>query len=147
MKSFTPIPLAVIIDDDEIHTFALEMLMQNHHFAEQIITFSDGKDALNFFSAAPRSALQLPDIVLLDIEMPVIDAWEFLEEFKKIRDKFTQKKISIYILSNSIYEKDKDKASSYPEVMSYLVKPLKREDLERIAKEIIDNTRVPATSF
>jgi CheY-like chemotaxis protein len=136
MNNFNPIPLAIIVDDDEIHTFTIEVLMQNYHFAEQIITFSNGKDALAFFSAAPHSAFQLPDVVLLDIEMPVMDAWEFLAEFKKIKDRFNQK-IPLYILSTSIYEKDKDKASSYPEVIGYLVKPLKREDLERIAKEIV----------
>lgn len=130
-----PLSLAAIIDDDEIHTFVIKSLMNNCQFAQQIISFSSGIKALEFFSAYQDSAAQLPDVVILDIEMPFMDGWEFLDEFKKIKEKLC-KKIPIFILTTSISNQDRKKAASHPEVTGYIVKPLKKEDLTHIAKEV-----------
>lgn len=126
------LPFVAIIDDDEIHAFVIERLMYANQFAEQVSIFSNGKKALEFFSSDNHTAHQLPDIILLDIEMPVMDAWSFLDEFGKIKDKLS-KEILIYILTTSISKYDEQKAASHPEVTAYLIKPLKKEDLASIA--------------
>lgn len=131
------IQLAAIVDDDQIHTFAIESLMNKCLFAEEIVAFSHGQEAWQYLSDHRHLPQQLPDVVFLDIEMPVMNAWKFLDEFKIIKDKLS-KQIAIYILTTSIYKQDKQKAMSNPEVKGYIVKPMKPEDLDRIAEKVQD---------
>lgn len=130
-----PVRLAAIIEDDEIHCFIITSLMAAQQFAEQTITFSHGQQALDYLSAHGHVPDQLPDVIILDITMPVMDAWEFLDHFKEIKGSLS-KKIPVFVLTTSIFESDEHKATAYPEVAGFIVKPLKGEDLDHIAAEL-----------
>jgi CheY-like chemotaxis protein len=74
---------------------------------------------------------RLPDIIFLDINMPVMDGWEFLNEFIKIKNNF-EKKITLYVVSSSIDPRDLERAKSINLVTDYLIKPIELKKFEKI---------------
>jgi len=119
-----------LIDDDFIHQFGMKRMIQRYQPSEGVIEFSNGLDAINFFKA-PHADEEIPELIFLDINMPVMNGWEFMEEFVKIRPTI-QKKIDIYILSSSTDSVDIQKAKSIPEIRDYIVKPLTPDLLKNI---------------
>lgn len=73
----------------------------------------------------------IPQIIFLDLNMPVMDGWEFLNEFSKIKNQI-RKKIDLYVVSSSIDSRDIERAKSIDIVSDYLTKPIKLNDFERI---------------
>lgn len=124
---------ACIIDDDPIYIFGTKLLMEDVDFCNKIMVFEDGRQALDTLKPRLLSGENLPDIILLDINMPVMDGWEFLDEFIKIP---AQKKIIIYIVTSSVDQMDSAKAKSYEVVSDYVVKPLSLEKLQEIQAEL-----------
>jgi CheY-like chemotaxis protein len=74
---------------------------------------------------------KLPEIIFLDLNMPVMDGWEFLGEFVKIKNNF-DKKISLYVVSSSIDPRDLERAKSFNLVTDYLIKPIELKKFEKI---------------
>ncbi|MDQ7918564.1 response regulator [Mesonia sp. MT50] len=70
-------------------------------------------------------------MILLDLSMPVMDGWQFLDEFTKVK---IEKKITIYIVSSSIDPMDYERAKSYNDIQNYIIKPVQTEDLKSILK-------------
>lgn len=124
---------ACIIDDDRIYVFGLRKIMEINNFSDEIVVFPNGKEALDYLKSLLDKPESLPDVILLDLNMPVMDGWQFLDEFIKIKNDLP-KKITIYIMSSSIYKDDLERAKSYSEVTDYFVKPVKVKDLEQIIK-------------
>lgn len=119
-----------LIDDDFIHQFGMKRMIQRYQPALGVIEFSNGLDAINFFKQ-PHNEEEIPELIFLDINMPVMNGWEFMDEFVKIRPAL-QKKIDIYILSSSTDSHDIQKAKSNPEVTDYIVKPLSPDFIKNI---------------
>jgi CheY-like chemotaxis protein len=119
-----------LIDDDFIHQFGMKRMIQRYQPDLGVIEFSNGLDAINFFKE-PRNEEEIPELIFLDINMPVMNGWEFMDEFVKIRPAL-QKKIEIYILSSSTDSHDIQKAKSNPEVTDYIVKPLSPDFIKNI---------------
>lgn len=118
-----PIQSLCLIDDDVIYQFAVKLNLNQLRLAREVITFSNGELARDFFITNSKVAELLPDVILLDINMPVMDGWDFLEWFKEYKSHFP-KPISIFMVSSSIDRRDIDKAKSYAEVKDYISKPL-----------------------
>ncbi len=135
MNSTNSIKRVWLIDDDNFYAFALKKLMHIQQFAEEIISFPHGKEALETLSISIFSQDQLPAVIFLDINMPIMDGWEFLDRFTRLNAQLKHK-IRIYIMSSSINNKDLKKARSYAEVSDYLIKAITKEDLARIAEEL-----------
>jgi CheY-like chemotaxis protein len=125
------IDIACIIDDDQIYVFGLKKLITLHDFCKNILVFGNGEEALNYITPLLESADKLPDVILLDINMPVMDGWEFLEEFIKIKPR-ANKKMEVYMVSSSINPADVEKAKAYSDLSDYLVKPVTPEDLKKV---------------
>lgn len=77
----------------------------------------------------------MPDAIYLDIEMPIMNGWEFMDEFLKLPEDI-RSKINIFIVTSSISNDDKDKAASYPEIKKYITKPLDAEKLNETSMVI-----------
>lgn len=129
MKTKTAI-ISCLIDDDFIHQFGMKRMIQRYYPSTQILEFYSGLEAINFFKNNPDKSA-LPEIIFLDINMPIMNGWEFLEEFGKLRSSL-KKKIDIYLLSSSTDKEDIDRAKSNSLVIDYIVKPLTSEWLENI---------------
>ncbi|SEA41502.1 Response regulator receiver domain-containing protein [Flavobacterium gillisiae] len=118
--------LIAIVDDDLIFQFIAERLIESINSEHQTIIFSDGKEAIDFIDSNRNEIDTLPDIIFLDINMPVMNGWQFLNKYIEIKSKI-EKEITIYIVSSSKNPDDFIKAENINEVTDYIVKPINRE--------------------
>lgn len=116
-----------IIDDDPIYQLVTKKLIEKTNLFSESKSFTNGNEALNYFDTSG----DLPDIILLDIEMPEKDGWEFLDELLLLEERF-HKEIAIFVASSSIAIEDKIKAENYPCVKGFLSKPMNIEKLTAI---------------
>jgi CheY-like chemotaxis protein len=121
----------LVIDDDPLYLLLVKKTIIKYEFAKTISAFSNGLEAFDSLRNSFNDPAALPDIILLDINMPIMDGWEFLDQFLPFLQK-TTKKISIYIVTSSIAENDRIKAKSYPTIKDYLLKPIDQPILLRI---------------
>lgn len=124
-----------VIDDDMIFQFAVKLNLKQHHLAENILTFENGEEARTYFQANASEPDKLPDVILLDINMPVMDGWDFLEWVKSNKALFSRK-VPIFMVSSSIDWRDIERAKSYDSVMDYISKPLTEGNFFEIAEKI-----------
>ena len=127
--------IACIVDDDLIFTRVLSKLMSAVNFAKTILTFPNGSDALKYLQSVLDNPGQLPSVILLDLNMPVLDGWQFLDEFAKCKP---GRKITIYIVSSSIDKADHEKALSYEAVSRFYIKPVGKNDLLEMSADVME---------
>ena len=123
-----------IVDDDPMSSFYIKRLAELGEVANIITIYNNAQGALDYLVNYKKSDQNLPDIILLDIYMPGIDGWGFLQEFKKFKDSL-EKKIEIYIISSSTHPQDISKAKAIPEVKDYFQKPVTMELLKEITEK------------
>lgn len=124
-----------IIDDDPIYQLLINKIIAMAETEYSIISFTNGKDALDSLTANLEEDKALPEIILLDIEMPVMDGWDFMDHIEKALSE-KHKKTAIYIVSSSIAHEDKEKAKTFPEIMGYFSKPMDTGKILEITKAI-----------
>ena len=122
-----------IIDDDPIFIFGSKILLRNNDFAYDFLICQNGKEALDLIIPLIESEQGLPEVIFLDLNMPIMDGWEFLEEFGKLSGK---KDVKIYILSSSVDSRDMERASKYNTVNGFIAKPLTDVKIRELAQEI-----------
>ncbi|MEM7509301.1 MAG: response regulator [Bacteroidota bacterium] len=122
---------AMIIDDDEINNFICIKNMKDISFAENASYHLRAKEGLEYLKETLESSEELPDVIFLDINMPVMNGWDFLKEYKSLLPQFN-KPIALFMLSSSIYRKDIDMAGDHDEVTDYIIKPLSKDKLKDI---------------
>lgn len=124
-----------IVDDDIIYQTIAKKLIQKAGIFVSHSSFFNGKQAITTLNnALEDSSENIPDIILLDINMPVMDGWEFMEELKNITPQI-DKPIFIYIVSSSIAIEDRQKSETYADILGYLPKPITVSILTAIASE------------
>ncbi len=95
-----------IIDDDKTYTFGIKKIIEKYIPNNEVSSFENGKEALDGIKRNYEANQQLPDLILLDIDMPEMNGWEFLNEFQPLRSK-TDKKVDIFVISSRIKNKDR----------------------------------------
>jgi len=135
------------VDDDTISLTISQLLLKRTGFAQEVHTAIDGSEALEYFErlfaeeADPVAAA--PELILLDINMPVMNGWEFLQEYNpRFRDKLTN--THIVILSSTIDPEDFALAKQYPVVAQFISKPLSVENLEELKSHPVMQPFFPA---
>ena len=111
---------ACIIDDDPIFRFGTKKIMESVHFCKNFLIYKNGKEAFDDLASKLTLNIDVPDVILLDLNMPIMDGWQFLEELVKIPN---SEKIPIYIVSSSVDSRDIEKAKEYKLVNQYIIKP------------------------
>ena len=120
------INLVCIIDDDPIYVYGAKKIMQMADFCKSTLEFEHGKSAINNFRKLLNTEKEVPDIIFLDLNMPVMDGWEFLDEYAKIESDL---KTDVYIVSSSINPSDINRTKNYPFVKEYISKPISKGTL------------------
>lgn len=126
---FIPINKVLLVDDDATANYLSKELLESMHAAREIET------AENCIRALRLIAQSSPDIIFLDIRMPAIDGFEFLERLKGLA---LEKKVKVVMLTSSLRPEDKLKAFSYKAVIEYLEKPLTPEKVQLIATTFLN---------
>ncbi|MES2140916.1 MAG: response regulator [Bacteroidota bacterium] len=121
-----------IIDDEEINQFILTTIIKNLNSEIKILSFNNGENALNGIAQLIDSKSDMPDIILLDINMPVMGGWQFMDEYVKLH---IDKKTAIYIITSSSSPDDKKKAKNYSDIADYLTRPVATSSLKEIIEK------------
>jgi CheY-like chemotaxis protein len=135
IKKFT------LIDDDEIFVLLTSKFIEGTGLVEHIQTFDNGLDAIEFFSKNWQTASEIPEIMLVDLSMPILDGWQFIEEFAAIK-KNINKRIDIYVCTSSISPNDVERAKNISDIVDFLIKPISKEKLAEIATVYLENKTV-----
>lgn len=118
----------MLIDDSEIDNMVNKHILSKNNIAEHILVFSSAHDALEYFNANNEL---LPNIILLDINMPIMNGFGFLVEFEKMDSKIVDS-ISVVMLTSSVDPNDIRRSKEFRTVKSFISKPLSLEHLEKI---------------
>ena len=120
-----------LIDDDRIYQFTAKKIIESTGLGKHILSFYNGDEAITYLQEHIKNVDLLPDIIFLDINMPVMDGWQFLETFKILQPKVS-KPILIYMVSSSVDDCDIKKSKEYFNVTDYIIKPINRERFEQL---------------
>ncbi len=120
----------LIIDDSEMDLLVNQTILKTMKFTRDIVIRNTGKEAIAYLmETIAESPANLPDFILLDINMPVMNGFEFLEKFETIME--AENKCKIAVITSSEDLEDIQKVSSFKSVVGYLVKPLDIDSLNR----------------
>ena len=131
----TTLKTLTLVDDDDIFVFLTTKIIEQTNLVDLIKVFGNGLDAINFLKENKNNVDALPDIILLDLSMPIMNGWQFLEKYNKLNPTIG-KKITIYICSSSISPDEITRAKTISEVSDYIIKPITKDKLIDLIKKL-----------
>lgn len=123
--------LAYVVEDDPITSSITKLILRKSLACEQVQTYANGQRAFDHLTTALQNGTALPDLIVLDLNMPLMDGWEFLDAFA---DLHLATNVCVFILTSSIHPDDITKAAHYKEVHGYFSKPLDDHNVERMQR-------------
>ena len=133
----------MIIDDDPISGIILDKVNTHVNFAKEVISMYSAVDALDYLLSLEDWRKTAPEVIFLDICMPIVNGWQFLEQFKTLETPGLQN-TKIFMLATSSDQSDINRAKKFGSVEDYIVKPLTADRLGAIQAKI--NTKVAASN-
>jgi len=124
-----------LVDDDHSFRFITKRLCQRIASIGQIDEFDDVYATLRTIMSNKKKTTLLPDLILLDLDFPALNGWEFLEGFGELQT-FLPKKIPIYLVSSSILKADQQKAEEFPAVKGFITKPITEHQIRVIVEKM-----------
>ena len=124
-----------LIDDDQTFVFLTKKIMQSLPYTLQIREFTDGLQAIEYLKAHVQQRDLLPDLIFLDLSMPVMDGWEFIDEYNHLQPLLV-KGAQLYIVSSSISPHDIERSKGISSVADFIVKPLGKSKFAEIAESL-----------
>lgn len=126
----------MLVDDNEIDNLINQKMIEASDICEHIFVHSGAKSAIEFLKNIEKLVkgnlnLYLPEIIFLDIDMPLMDGFQFLEEFEKLSD-IVRNHCKVVMLTSSLNPQDMSKAKKNQHVMKYLNKPLTQDSIKKI---------------
>jgi CheY-like chemotaxis protein len=127
------------VDDDAITLMLCKKVIERVGFAKEIITAQNGEEAFAYFQALakqPEFNPDYPKLILLDLNMPIMNGWEFLDTYQESGYQNIFKEAKFIVLSSTIDPQDVDKAKKYSAVLDFLSKPITKEMLEELKSKL-----------
>ena len=127
------IDLVYVVDDDPLYIFSMKKVLKLTEFCNEAKFFKNGQEALDELTSQLEEGI-LPDIMFLDISMPLMNGWELLDHLVKYP---RIKEMKIFIVSSSIDPYDTGKSSSYDIVTDYIYKPITIEKMKELKAKLL----------
>lgn len=131
---YRKIPSVLLVDDDDATNFLHKMVIESTELADNIVVLEDGKEALEFLIDGLSGEESLPNIILLDINMPYMNGWDFLKAYSEL-DFPGKEDIYICMLTTSLNPNDKERAEKIPDIKNYKTKLLDKETFTEIVEK------------
>jgi len=125
------INILALVDDDDTYVFITKKIIEKTKHVKEVKVFNNGLDAIIYLKQNIKSSYKLPEIIFLDLSMPIMDGWQFLDEFVTI-ESHNAKKIVIYICSSSISPHDISRAKGISAVSDFIIKPVTKDKFNEI---------------
>ena len=122
-----------VIDDDEVFQLIIKKQIEMRNFACEILRFPNGQASIDFLRDNLSSSEKLPQLIMLDVNMPIKDGWEFLEEYSHLPLE-VKKSIVLYMVTSSVIQTDIDRAAKNQDIHGYISKPITNQNLDEILK-------------
>lgn len=119
----------MLIDDDEVFNFISVHMMKTYNFASHVDVYLSPNEAVKKLTELPPD--EFPDCIFLDLDMPSMDGWDFLDAFKNLHLIHSQR-CAVFILTSSVSDSDTARILKYPEICELISKPLSAEKLNEI---------------
>jgi len=129
------IGLTYVVDDDPLYNFGTKKILEITSFTKQALFFLNGEEAWEDFQQRIENNDPMPDVILTDINMPLMNGWQLLD---KIGSVSYDHPIKIFVISSSINQDEMDKAKKYDYVSDYIVKPLTLDKVKTLKGKILE---------
>ncbi len=128
----------LLVDDDSSTNFLHQLILENAGCAEQLHFAFNGKEAIEFLQQQHQTQSLLPELILLDINMPVMNGWEFLDELHKLPQAI-QQAVTVVMLTTSMNPDDEEKAKSIHSVKAFRNKPVSAAMIKELTDAYLNN--------
>jgi CheY-like chemotaxis protein len=124
----------LLIDDEEVANYINETIIRRVDCCENVVSVQSGQAALDYLTTQIEGSYPQPDLIFLDINMPGMNGWQFLENYHRLK-KSQQGKVIVVMLTSSVNPDDVEKARSIKEISEFKTKPMTEDMLNEIIKE------------
>ena len=122
------------VDDDPITLMLYKMVIAKATLAETVIVAKNGQEALEYYENGENE--EYPELIFLDLNMPIMGGWEFLDNFTEKRFYPINENTKIIVLSSTIDPRDIEKVKNYPMILDFISKPVTKEMLEKLKERL-----------
>ncbi len=124
----------LLIDDDQATNFLHEIVIKKMDCTHNVVSVLSGKAALDYLKSQEDGKNPQPELIFLDINMPAMNGWEFLDEYAKL-ESYEKGGVVLMMLTTSLNPDDKEKSKNLPHVSGFMNKPLTEKLMEQVLKE------------
>lgn len=125
----------MIVDNDQVNSFVLKNIINRNYSEAAISMFPDGADAIHHLEQLNKEGGNFPDVILLDIYMPIMSGFEFLDRYSQ---EFNHKHTNVFAMSNSLSKEDQQRANEYAVVKGFITKPLIYNNIQFIIETYVE---------
>ncbi|WNM20306.1 response regulator [Flavobacterium capsici] len=120
------------VDDDLITLMLCKKVIERVNYTKEIETAKNGEEAINYFKEIKNNNTNPPELVLLDLNMPIMNGWELLDSYLDLEFNLLYPETKFIVLSSTIDPSDVEKSKSYPMVIDFISKPITKEILNQL---------------